>query len=129
MAKVKITGNAVVITSALLVTDIKKVAKFTKSGLTLKDDKGNDVFSIALGRDSSISKFGITYAGENSEGYAQATLLLDEDIAANDRKESLLDEYAIEFANLNTLETFLRESIADINHTIAAVDDTIEVVD
>ena len=129
MAKVKIAGSSVVITSELKVEELKKVRKFTKSGLSLKDDKGNDVFTIAIGNVSSISKYGITYAGANAEGYAQATLMLDETVNADERKKAFIDTYAIELANLNTLENFIRESATEIEKTIATVDAMVETVD
>ena len=126
MAKIKISGSSVVITSDLKVEELKKVRKFTKSGLTLKDQKGNDVFTISLGNISSISKYGITYAGETAEGYAQATMMLDENIKAADKKKAFIDTYAIELSNLSTLENFIRESVADIENTVATVEAMVE---
>lgn len=129
MSKVKIAGSSVVITSELKVTELEKVKKFSKDGLTLKDSNGNDVFTIALSNVSTITPYGITYAGQDSEGYAQATLMLDENIPSAKRKETFIDSYAIELANLNTLENFIREHVTSIENTVATVEDMVEVVD
>lgn len=128
MSKVKIVGNAVVITSDLKREEIERVKKYTKDGLKLKDEKGNDVFTIALGENSSISQFGITYGEQNAEGYAQATLLLDESIEPDKRMDTVLDTHAITLTQLNTLETYIRSTATELESTIAGIADSIEVI-
>ena len=130
MANVKIVGNAVVFTSALKTEELEKVKKFTKSGLKLKDEKGNDIFEIAYtpGSHSAISNYGINYGEKNAEGYAQATLMLDEAIKAEDRLETVLDVYAIAIGNLNTLENYIREAAAEVNKSVEDIKGSIEVL-
>ena len=129
MAKVKILGNAVVITSELTTEQLGTVKKFTKDGLKLKDEKGNETFTIAYtpGK-SAISDYGINYGEENTEGYAQATLMLDESIKAEDRMNVVLDNYAIAIGNLTTLESYVREAYASINKTVVEIKDSIEIL-
>lgn len=131
MSKVKIVGNAVVITSDLKVEEILKVKKFTKSGLTLKDEKGNDIFAIDYcpGANGSISEHGVVYAETNAEDYAQLSLLLAEDVKAEDRMDVILDNYAIALGNLKTLETYIREAATELNATVENIKDGIEVID
>ena len=129
--KTKIVGNAVVITSSLKADEILKVKKFTKSGLKLRDEKGNEIFSIDYipGRNSSISEYGVVYAETNAEGYAQVTLLMDETVKAEDRMDVLLDNYAIALGNLNTLETYIREAATELTATVEGIKNNIEIVD
>jgi hypothetical protein len=129
MAKLKIVGNAVVITSELTAEQLTTVKKFTKDGLKLKDEKGNEIFAIAFtpGR-SSISEHGINYGEVNAEGFAQATLLLDESIKAEDRMNVVLDTYAIGIGNLKALETYIREAATSITKTVEDIKDSIEVL-
>jgi hypothetical protein len=131
MSKTKIVGNAVVITSDLKAEEILKVKKFTKSGLKLKDEKGNEIFAIDYtpGGCSSISEHGIIYAETNAEGYAQISLLISEDVKPEDRMAVILDKYAIALGNLNTLETCIREAATGLNATIETIKEGIEVVD
>lgn len=129
MANVKIVGNAVILTSDLTVEEIAKVKKFTKNGLKLKDEKGNDIFEIAYTPGmSSISDYGINYGEVNAEGHAQATLMLDELIAAEKRLDVVLDNYAIAFGNIKTLETYIREAATEVNSTVEAIKESIEVL-
>lgn len=129
MANVKIVGNAVVLTSDLTVEEIAKVKKFTKNGLKLKDEKGNDIFEIAHTPGmSSISDYGINYGEVNAEGYAQATLMLDESIAAEKRLDVVLDNYAIALGNIKALETYIREAATEVNSTVEAIKESIEVL-
>ena len=131
MSKVKIVGNAVVITSDLNVDEILKVKKFTKSGLKLKDEKGNEIFAIDYypGANSSISEHGIVYGEVNAEGYAQVSLLMAEDVKPEDRMNVLLDDFAIALGNLNTLETYIREAATELENTVETIKSNIEVVD
>lgn len=129
MANVKIVGNAVVFTSALKTEELEKVKKFTKNGLKLKDEKGNDIFTIGYTPGhSAISDYGINYGEKNAEGYAQATLVLDESIKAEERLDAVLDTYAIAIGNLNTLETYIREAATEVNNTVENIKDSIEVL-
>jgi hypothetical protein len=131
MSKVKIIGNAVVITSDLKVEEILKVKKFTKSGLKLRDEKGNEIFAIDYrpGANSSISEHGIVYGEVNTEGYAQVSLLMAEDVKPEDRMNVLLDDFAIALGNLNTLETYIREAATELEGTVETIKSSIEVVD
>lgn len=131
MSKTKICGNAVVITSALKAEEIRKVKKFTKSGLKLRDEKGNEIFAIdfSAGYGGSISEHGVVYSEVNAEGYAQLSLLLDEHTPAENRAETILDNYAIALGNLNTLENYIRETATELESTIAGISESIEVVD
>ena len=129
MANVKIIGNAMVLTSDLKVEELNTVKKYTKDGLKLKDEKGNEIFSIACTPGhSSISSYGVSYGEENAEGYAQASLVLDESIKAEERMATVLDNYAIAIGNLKTLETYIREAYTGINKTVEEIKDSIEVL-
>lgn len=131
MSKAKIVGNAVVITSDLKVEDIIKVDKFTKAGLKLRDEKGNEIFAISYNpnSDGSISEHGIVYSETNAEGYAQLSLLLAADVKPEDRTEVILDNYAIALGNLNTLENYIREAATEIDSTVENIKSAIEVID
>ena len=130
MSKVKIVGNAAVFTSDLKVEEILKVKKFTKGGLKLRDEKGNEIFSIDYATTGgSISEHGIVYSEVNAEGYAQLSTLLDENVPAEHRMDVILDEYAIAIGNLNTLEAYVRETATELNNTVEGIRNAIEVVD
>ena len=65
----------------------------------------------------------------NAEGYAQVSLLMAEDVKAEDRMNVILDNYAIALGNLNTLETYIRETATELNETVENIKSGIEVVD
>lgn len=129
MANVKIVGNAVVLTSELKAEELSTVKKFTKDGLKLKDEKGNEIFAIAYTPGcSAISDYGVNYGEVNAEGYAQATFVMDENVKAEDRMATVLDNYAIAIGNLKTLETYIREAVTGITKTVEEIKDSIEVL-
>lgn len=131
MSKVKIVGNAAVITSDLKIEEIERVKKYTKNGLKLKDEKGNEIFFIDTTKNgvSSITNHGVVFAEQSAEGYAQATLLIAEDVKAEDRLDVILDNFAIALGNLKALETYIRSAAIEVNETIEGIKEQIEVID
>lgn len=126
MAKVKKFGEAVVITSAAKLEDIRKVAKYRPAALQLIEDE-EPVFCIGLSdsRSGSISKYGIEFGGSSPEGYAQVTTVYagpDENV-----EDVLADTVGPQLRMLSKLEESFPAVISEINGEIAAIKACIEV--
>lgn len=131
MAKTKILGTAVTITSAVKVADFKTLAKFKPAALALTevvDGVKEEKFSVALGTSPSVTKYGIVFDSANADGYAEVTLQIPASIAADKRKEYVADTYGYALLNLNQLEGQIAEIMAETEADFIAINDGIEEV-
>ena len=131
MAKTKILGTAVTITSTVKVADFKTLAKFKPTALALTevvDGVKEEKFSVALGTSPSVTKYGIVFDSANTDGYAEVTLQIPASIAADKRKEYVADTYGYALLNLNQLEGQIAEVMAETEADFIAINDGIELV-
>ena len=131
MAKTKILGTAVTITSAVKVADFKTLAKFKPAALALTevvDGVKEEKFSVALGTSPSVTKYGIVFDSANTDGYAEVTLQIPTSIAADKRKEYVADTYGYALLNLNQLESQIAKVMAETEADFIAINDGIELV-
>lgn len=131
MAKTKILGTAVTITSAIKVAVFKTLAKFKPAALKLTetvDGVKEEKFSVALGTSPSVTKYGIVFDSENTDGYAEVTLQIPASITADKRKEYVADTYGYALLNLNQLEGQIAEEYAETEADFVAINENIELV-
>lgn len=131
MAKTKILGTAVTITSAIKVAVFKTLAKFKPAALKLTetvDGVKEEKFSVALGTSPSVTKYGIVFDSENTDGYAEVTLQIPASVTADKRKEYVADTYGYALLNLNQLEGQIAEEYAETEADFVAINEGIELV-
>jgi len=134
MAKARILGTSVTITSAIKVADLKTLAKFKPEALKLIETVGSakeEKFSVALGTNPitpSVTKYGVVFNSENADGYAEVTLPIPTSIAADKRKEYVADTYGYALLNLNQLERQIAEVITETEADFIAINEGIEEV-
>jgi hypothetical protein len=131
MAKTKILGTAVTITSAIKVAVFKTLAKFKPAALKLTetvDGVKEEKFSVALGTSPSVTKYGIVFDSENTDGYAEVTLQIPASVTADKRKEYVADTYGYALLNLNQLEGQIAEEYAETEADFVAINENIELV-
>jgi len=127
MANVKKFGEAVVITSAAKLEDIKKIAKYRPEKLVLMggDDGKELLFAVGLSgnRSGSINKYSIDFGGCDENGFAQVTVAYTG--PAEGVKEALADSIGSQVMMLTKLEeTFpdiVREIDADVNRIMESI--------
>lgn len=127
--RIKIVGNALVLTSKLKFTTIQKMEKYNRDALCLievKGDEENEIFRIGTGKTSSIGKYGITFMEANKEGYATATILFPEN--TQNKKEFIKDNFATALFMLNDLEDAVITACAELDAAYEALDKDIEEV-
>lgn len=118
MAKITIAGEAVVITSAMKLEDIKTIKKYRPDALILKggEDGKEPIFRLGItdGR-GSITKYGAEFGSEthDDEKKAVMTLILS---GSNDSdiKEVVADTIGAYVLNLNKLEETLPNVLTEI---------------
>ena len=127
--RIKIAGNAVVLTSKLKFATIQKIEKYNPNALCLtetKKDEEVEIFRIATGKTSSIGKYGITFMEANKEGYAIATILLPENTA--DKKAYIKDNLGNAIFMLTDLEALVETACAELKAAYDKLDTEIEEV-
>ena len=131
MANIKKFGQAVVITSAAKLEEIKKIAKYNPDSLVLKKENEEGVkepvfcVGIAKTRAGSVSAYGIEFGGTDENGYAQVTLdYTGPDVGV---KEALADSLGRQIVMLNALEATFGDVLEQIDRDVAAIMTNIEV--
>lgn len=133
MSKITLNGDAVVITSALKVSDIATAAKYNPQALSLRekneDGKFEEVFRISVGENGGVSRYGITFSGTSRDGKGFATVTLpftgsDDPKAA---KDEIADAYGVAIAQLNKIEAALPAALDEIAAAKKLVVDAITV--
>ena len=127
--RIKIAGNAVVLTSKLKFATIQKMEKYNRDALCLvetKNDEENEIFRIATGKSSAIGKYGITFMEANKDGFAVATVMLPEGVT--DKKEFIKDNFATALFMLSDLEAAVETACAALEANYAKLDNEIEEV-
>lgn len=122
--KVTIAGSAAVITSDLSLENIKTVAKYKPSALTLYggEDGKTPLFGICAGKQSagSINEAGAEFGTQTADdGKATITVVFKEPV--DDAKAYVADVYGGALLNLAKLEAKLPEVIDQINAEKAEV--------
>jgi len=128
MAQVKKFGEAVVITSAAKLEDIRKIAKYRPNALVLMggEDGKEPVFCVGLSnkRSGSINSLSISFGGCNEEGFAQVTFAYEGPAA--DVKAALADSIGPQVTMLSKLEesfpAVLEEIDADVSRIMASIE-------
>ena len=130
MSQIKILGASAVLTSTLKAEGLKKLAELNAGALEIKDAESKEViFKVGFGANSNVSAYGVTFNGENSEGFAQITLALPVEMNAEAKQAFVAKNYAKPVAMLNSVEDGIQ---AEIDAAVAAHTsfvNSIEVID
>lgn len=124
---VKIVGNALILTSKLKFDTLKKIEGNNNNALCLLDSDKEDaeeIFRIATGKVSSISKYGIVFGEKTADGFARATILLPEDVT--DKKTFVKENFGKCIFMLKDLEDVVETIAAKLEADYAKLDEEIE---
>lgn len=126
MAKITVVGQAVVVTSAMKLEDIKKVAKYRPEALILKggEDNKEDIFRLGVGA-GSINKFGASFDKETRDEEKLAVVTMTTTYDGAEIKDFVADELGAAFISLGKLEAALPAVIEEIDREKAAIMESI----
>lgn len=127
MAKVKILGNAVEVTSSVKFEDIKKVKKYRPSALVLKDENGNALYALSVG-EGKINNVGASFDHATRDDEKKATLTMAVTYEGDDVKAYVADALGAALLNLGKIEATLPAVINEINQEQASVESLITVL-
>ena len=117
MAKVTIAGEAVVITSALKLSDLRTIAKYRPDALTLKggEDGKEPIFRVGVCCGTGkINKYGAEFGAETHDDAKLATITLVSNNLEGDIREAVAEAVGTSILNLNKLEETLPAVLAEI---------------
>ena len=128
MAKTRISGTHMVIESSATVEQIKKLERFDKSALSLKDSEGKkDIFKVCTASEASVSNFGVAFAtngyGENAKAVIE--IPLPQEASANP-KQYVAENYGNVIRNLNKIEENFATAISAVEQEQKAIVEAIE---
>ena len=128
--RVKILGNAFVITSKLKFENIKKMEKLAYNSLCLveldRDGNADEVFRIGTGKIANVGVYGITFNEANTEGNAIVTSTFPADVT--DKKAFIKDNLAKALFMLEELEEHIAQDLVELEKQYEELDKTIEIV-
>ena len=131
MAKITIVGDAVVITSAVKLEDIKTVAKYRPKALTLMggEDGKEPIFRLGVTNGTgNITKYGAEFGSETHDEQKKEVMTLVCSGGDGDIKEAVADSIGAFVLNLNKLEETLPTVLAEIQQEKDKILESIEVV-
>ncbi|MDO5546897.1 MAG: hypothetical protein Q4F79_00215 [Eubacteriales bacterium] len=117
MAKITIAGDAVVVTSAMKLEDIKTVKKYRPDALVLRggEDGKEPIFKLGVCAGAgSICKYGAEFGSETHDDEKKAVMTLICDCREGDIKEAVADTIGAYVLNLNKLEATLPGVLEEI---------------
>lgn len=117
MAKITIAGDAVVITSAMKLEDIKTIKKYRPDALVLKggEDGKEPIFCISVTSGTgSINQYGAEFGAETHDDNKLAVITLICRHGEGDIKEAVADTIGAYVMTLNKLEETLPAALEEI---------------
>lgn len=124
MARISISGNAIVVTSSLTVEQLDTVKKYRPQSLTLFEGEGADktpVFVVGIGDGTgSISKFGANFS-RTAAADGGATITLIADLPAENKREFVAELIGTAILNINKVEEQIPAVLEEVVAEKAAV--------
>lgn len=121
MAKIKVLGEAMTLTSNMKAETIAKAERYCPEALKLIDEEKKPYFIVQMGA-PSVSKFGVSFSNVNSEGKAYNTIVGFD-------KETIKEDFAEVLFNLNKVEDNVNSAIEKLEERIRTIEDAIEIID
>lgn len=130
MAKIVIAGDAVVITSAIKLEDLRNIKKYRPTALVLKggEDGNEPIFAINVTNgNGDINQYGASFGAATRDDEKLATITLVAPGVEGDIKEFVADKLGSALINLNKLEETLPGVIQSIASEKAQIMDNISI--
>ena len=116
MAKIKVLGDAIQLSTTITGEEMKKVQRHAPDALKLKDADGNETFAIGRGA-AHYSEYGITFCNEDFEGklYLTTNNPVTEHTDKAAEKERIIERFAPILSKLREIEKAVNDATAAVN--------------
>ncbi len=132
MAKITITGDAMVVTSAVKLADLELIKKYRPQALCLKekaeDGSTQTVFVVSTSTAGSINLNGVSFNGESREGGKLATITQQIPEGVEDAKAYAAEKIGVAINHLNKLEATIPDTLEAIRAEQAKVMESISLI-
>lgn len=112
--KLKLTGNMLVVTSAMKTNDFVKACKLKPGINRIKDEEGNEVFALKFDdskSQASFSKHSATFNLTNQEGKMEAVVAL---VPNEDFNEQIVDMYGNALVNTKAADEKMQAKVSQV---------------
>lgn len=117
--KVQLNNDVTTIKSSIKFKDLQVIEKQEPRVLTLRDEKGNEVFKISTGKEGSLSKYGVTFDREAEDGKAYVSIKMEDNVT----KQYIKENSGYILAKLSKFEKHLSEHITKLNEELEGLFD------
>ena len=133
MAKITIAGDALIVTSAFTLEDLKKLLQYKPKALSLYEvdeetGKKCEVFKVGVSDRGSLSTYGANFCGTSRDGEGNATITLSLPDSTKDAVGYVSEEYGAPLMALNAVEEQFEDALAAIEKDQAAILENITVI-
>lgn len=128
MANIKVIGDAMIVTSAIKMEDIKLLQCLDADGLIARDKDDEPVYAVFTGDSGFMGDTGIRFTGADSNGFATVTILLPP-ASQTQREEYIKEKYAMAITALQTMEELLAEYLVDFKTKYNEAMQAVEFID
>ena len=124
---ISVQGNVLVLTSDIEYKGIELLKKVNPDALKLKDEDGNDIFSIGVGTNGGINKNGVVFDGKTRDENAFATVSVSGVPAEKEKAEKFVADTVLPvWGNLEKVAAQVTDAIGTYTEQKAAL---LEVTD
>lgn len=130
MAKIKVMGDVIQLSTELTREELERVKNFAPDALKLFDTEGNEVFGVGIG-DASYSKYGICFCNETAEGkmFMSTNNPVTDHADPTEEREAIVRYFAPIINKLQAVEANVAAAKETLDSMEAAVQDSVEFID
>lgn len=129
MAKVKVLGDAAVITSEIDHEVLASLKKYKPQQLKLVDPETKDeLFAVSLGNTASVSKYGVVFTSKDPDGKAALTIQLPANLDGLQKTQYIKDNYGFALLSLNKIEAAIQGAAQELINEFEQMDNAIEII-
>lgn len=128
MANIKVIGDAMIVTSAIKMEDIKLLQRLDPDSLVARDKDDEPVYAVFTGNSGFMENTGIRFTGTDRNGFATTTILLPS-ATQNQREEFIKENYAMAITALQAMEELLIEYLISFKTKYNEAMQAVEFID
>lgn len=119
---ITVQGNTLVLTSNIEYKGIELLKKVNPDALKLKDEDGNDIFSVGVGTNGGINKNGVVFDGKTRDENEFATVSVTGVPAEKEKAEKFVSETVLPvWGNLEKVAAQVSEAVTTYGEQKAAL--------
>lgn len=125
---ISVQGNTLVLTSNIEYKGIELLKKVNPDALKLKDEDGNDIFSVGVGTNGGINKNGVVFDGKTRDENEFATVSVSGVPAEKEKAEKFVADTVLPvWGNLEKVAVQVTDAIGTYTEQKAALLEVTEI--